>query len=472
MSWLNVLIGGALVVLVLAVAAIFGFLGWVESYLNGEEFRELVSRKTSEAFKAEGAFEEIHWTDSSGYSDGYSARGFSDAPFSRITANGVRADVDFGAVREGIWKVTRVALNRIVLLINDEDRLPGSAERNEVELEFEKSSDLLKALLPRSVEVDEVSIVDSNLVAVRGDGSRITLSGVETRLRPVAGTEAWSVSGKGGELIIPGAPELEVESFVVRIAGSELFITDSAFGLLDGARLSGSGELQFGGEGRVDLQLKIADLDADEVIGPQWRDKISGIVRGDAKINRVANGTLKKTGSVEITKGVLEGMEVLEMVADYAKAERFRRLVLHEATADYTHVDGRLEVTNLVLQSDGLTRLTGEMVIERGVVDGKFKIGVTPGTMKWIPGAEQKVFVEPRDGFLWTDVRVAGPVDNPSEDLSLRLKAAAVKAIVEGALDGALEEAPDGAIEAGKSAVDAATEGAKAILDSLTPLLR
>ena len=482
-SWLSVFIVGAFVLLFCMVVSIFGFLGWVKSYLNGEEFREIVSAKTSEALKGKGSFEEIHWTDSSAYSDGFSARGYSDAPFSRITANGVRADVDFGAVRDGVWKVTGIGLNRVVLLINEEDRLAGKAGREEMDLEIDESSGFFKALLPGAVEVDEVSILDSNLVAVRNDGERISLSGVETRLRPVAGSGAWSVSGKGGDLEIPGVPELEVKSFALRVAGSEMFITDAAFGLLNGARLSGSGEMEFGGKDRVDLRLKIADLDVDEVVGPQWRDRISGIARGDAKVERLENTLLKKVGTVEVVKGVLEEMEVLDMVADYAKAEQFRRLVLHEATADFEQVGDRLKVTNLVLQSDGLTRLTGELVVENGVIDGKLKVGVTPGTLKWIPGAEQQVFVELKDGFLWTDVMVAGPVENPSEDLSMRLKSAAVKAVVEGAIDGVLGDVPGRAVEAGKavvgvgvgagsSAVDTAAEGAKAILDTLTPLFK
>ena len=54
--------------------------------------------QSSGVFKANGSFEEIHWTGSSAYSDGFAARGSADAPFSRITANGIRADVDFGAM--------------------------------------------------------------------------------------------------------------------------------------------------------------------------------------------------------------------------------------------------------------------------------------------------------------------------------------------------------------------------------------
>ncbi len=52
-------------------------------------------------------------------------------------------------------------------------------------------------------------------------------------------------------------------------------------------------------------------------------------------------------------------------------------------------------------------------------------MGVTPETLRFIPGAQQLVFTEKNPlgppGLLWTRVRVAGPLDSPQEDLSSRL---------------------------------------------------
>jgi len=52
-------------------------------------------------------------------------------------------------------------------------------------------------------------------------------------------------------------------------------------------------------------------------------------------------------------------------------------------------------------------------------------VGVTPETLKWIPGAESLVFTQTNPngppGLLWTRVRIAGPIDAPQEDLTSRL---------------------------------------------------
>ena len=58
--------------------------------------------------------------------------------------------------------------------------------------------------------------------------------------------------------------------------------------------------------------------------------------------------------------------------------------------------------------------------------------GVAPSTLEWIPGARERVFTVSRDGYLWTPVRLSGPIAHPSEDLTARLaQAATVQSINE-----------------------------------------
>ena len=61
-------------------------------------------------------------------------------------------------------------------------------------------------------------------------------------------------------------------------------------------------------------------------------------------------------------------------------------------------------------------------------------LGVTPETVRGIPGAEKRVFVEDNPagppGLQWTRVRIAGTLDAPQEDLSSRLIGAAGMSLV------------------------------------------
>jgi hypothetical protein len=75
--------------------------------------------------------------------------------------------------------------------------------------------------------------------------------------------------------------------------------------------------------------------------------------------------------------------------------------------------------------TDGLMRIEGRMDVIGEQLDGRFQLGLAPGTLARIPGAESKVFVERREGLMWAPLRITGTKDNPQEDLSERLIAAA-----------------------------------------------
>src|SRR5690606_34891189 len=75
---------------------------------------------------------------------------------------------------------------------------------------------------------------------------------------------------------------------------------------------------------------------------------------------------------------------------------------------------------------EGLIRIEGMLRLERDKsIDGRFRLGLTPGTLASIPGAETKVFLPGERGVLWTPLHITGTLDDPKEDLTDRLIAAA-----------------------------------------------
>jgi hypothetical protein len=77
------------------------------------------------------------------------------------------------------------------------------------------------------------------------------------------------------------------------------------------------------------------------------------------------------------------------------------------------------------LGSEGLIRLEGSLSIKGENIEGSFQLGLVPGTLARIPGAETHVFKTGRLGLLWAPVRVTGTLSNPKEDLTQRLTDAA-----------------------------------------------
>ncbi|MBK8095419.1 MAG: hypothetical protein IPK32_26485 [Verrucomicrobiaceae bacterium] len=87
------------------------------------------------------------------------------------------------------------------------------------------------------------------------------------------------------------------------------------------------------------------------------------------------------------------------------------------------------------MQSNGLLRIEGSLTLLPGdQIAGDFMVGVTSEALRWIPGAESRIFIETHPsgppGLHWTRVKIAGSVQSPQEDLSARLIGAAGMSLV------------------------------------------
>ena len=113
------------------------------------------------------------------------------------------------------------------------------------------------------------------------------------------------------------------------------------------------------------------------------------------------------------------------MLAAYADTRRFRQLLLTESHTEWLWEKDRTILTNIVIASDGLIRLEGNITIQAEKIDGIFRLGIAPGTLATIPGAETDVFILGERGLLWTPLRITGTLADPKEDLTDRLMTAA-----------------------------------------------
>jgi hypothetical protein len=100
-------------------------------------------------------------------------------------------------------------------------------------------------------------------------------------------------------------------------------------------------------------------------------------------------------------------------------------LTLDDARTKWHWKKGEILLTDLVLSSDGLVRLEGSLSIRGQQLEGVFRLGLAPGTLATIPGAETDVFSPGERGLLWTPLRITGDLSDPKEDLTDRLIAAA-----------------------------------------------
>ncbi|HEY2342777.1 MAG TPA: hypothetical protein VGH90_07100, partial [Chthoniobacteraceae bacterium] len=246
----------------------------------------------------------------------------------------------------------------------------------------------------------------------------------------------WNFLAHGGRLRQTGTPELALESAKIRFRDPSLFIEDAEL-----RQTSGSGAVNLAGEVRfndhLELQAKLNAVSVTPFLPEDWRMRLTGNLNGDIKVNSPLplKGFPQLSGNITMVDGRLEALPILDQIATFTGSQQFRRLTLSKTAGVFTYDGKRLSVTDFEMEAARLLRIEGAYTVENGQIDGQFQVGVTPPSLQWLPGAQDRVFTVARNGYLWTPMHLSGPVEKPKEDLSPRLIAAAQGAIIEKATD-------------------------------------
>lgn len=432
---------GLSVAVLIAVAV--GLNLWIHSYLRSENFRRLVAAKTGAALHVDADYQPLDWSGSSVFSGALTGRGEPGALIENLSAEQLRANVDWRAVFDGVWRVDRVDLVRLDVTLRPEMERAASADQPGPARDAPPPK---KGWLPDRFQLDRVFAQDANLVL--GPAGR--LRNVALTMQPEGG--GWVFDGRGGKLDLPPR-ELAVESFRVRFQQNVVYLTDASLRLGKNGAISLWGELG-GAKGPYDLHLEWENVDAASVLDGTWKSRLTGTLSGQADCLGRPNQAPVTKGTFRLADGTLEGIPVQRQIAKFTQSPQFERMPLREVSGDF-ETDGTVTtIKNFVLESPGLLRVEGRARLgAAGKLDGHFRVGVTSQSLQWLPGSQEKVFTRLENGYRWTDLKVGGTVENPTEDLSARLARAVGEQAVDTGLD-LIRQAPDHATDAVDKALD------------------
>lgn len=476
LKWV-LLTGGLL--LVLLVIGLLVVKSMVNGWLRGDGFRDWLARRSEQVLRSEVTLADLEWGGSEVYTKRFEALGRQDSGFSSLLLDGVRAKA--GGIADRAVQIPEVTVNRLDLRFSPERK--GSPARQSAALPSVETKTpppaadpelpgWLSKLLPDRVAIDEIRIASTRISVAKAEGEVFLLNGSKAILKPDFRTGFWAAEGSGGTIVLPRLPEIALRDLGLRWKGEDLFIDRCALGIFQKGHVDGKGEIRFADPAQLDLELEISAVEVDELVSGEWRERLSGTIHGPVRLTGAANAPVCE-GTLHLEDGVITSVPVLKRIAQYTRSERFERLVLNQAKTDFKREGERIELRNLVVQSDGLVRIEGQVDLVADRIAGDLRIGVTPGTMRWIPGAERLVFTEDRDGFLWTPMKLAGTLAEPKEDLSARLIAAAGEAVIT-ELPGGVLDAAEGILKPGegKTTPDQLIDQGKKVIDLLSPFLK
>jgi len=424
-------IAGGILILLLILASVIGS-AWFRSWLRSDEFRSRLSREVSYALGVEGEFSSLSWQGASLYSESFDAEGFPGQGIRALQALHIRAEFDLRALFRGRWRIHAIDIQKVDATIDpygefhfsQSDRRPrllcagiaGSGDGDPGEVGHVVIHDLSIHTVP---ELDAMTLDDLQL-EIESEG------------------EAWRIRGKNGLISTIGYPAATLKSCDISFLNGNIECRHLELALEnDQGHASVSGTVQPAGEqveeGDVNLEVKLGGLPVSLFLNEDWRARVAGFCEGTFRLRGpLTDGSeIEASGQLSVVHAVLEALPVLNQISTFTGSEQFRRIRLSTAQARISARLDRLTATEIVAESPGLLRIEGMMGVHNHWMEGRFEVGVAPEHLRWIPGAQTRVFVEERNGYRWADMKISGPSDSPNEDLSGRLLSAAGSEIME-----------------------------------------
>ncbi|MDP7495540.1 MAG: hypothetical protein QGI77_03875, partial [Roseibacillus sp.] len=362
--WVGRLLVGILVLGALLVPV--GYM-WLKNYLRSDGFRLLVNLKVSEALEVEAEFDKFKWDGIELSSPNFIAEG--EGLIRRIEAEELKTEVRFVPLLRKRVETEELQLRRLHVEVDVTKDGP----------QFE--DDGRKALKFETARIDELSgTVDFGETALRWGE-------VKGILKPGQGRGSYEASLSRGQLLTPLSlfPRLDLQKANLRYIDDELILKNGSWKVFSSGHLATEGEIDFG-SGDYFFEGSLVDVQCEEVVPEDWTKRITGELTSSFMVE----GEMKKTpliaGDLRLSDGYLTALPILDRIASYTATERFRRLSLRRAELEFRQEGKRLELTDIVIVSDGLLRIEGRLTIEDGQLDGDLRLGLTPSTLASIPG--------------------------------------------------------------------------------------
>ncbi len=275
--------------------------------------------------------------------------------------------------------------------------------------------------LPNRVYVKSIESEQAN-VTWRFRGERSGFFGTQLLITPHG--PDFEYVATGGKLKMALLPDLDLRRVHLLITKTLVTVYD-----VDLASSSGSDEsihaqanAGLGKDKSVDLKANFNAVPIRAWLPAEWKERLNGSAFGDlhwaGKDPKLESSSGE--GSLHIRNGRIDELPLLDKLAELAQKKSFERLDLNDCSFTFAWRYPKIDIKDIFVEERGKFRIEGEFSIERRRLRGTIRLGLTRGYLDWLPDAEE-VFSRQRSGYLWTNVRLSGTIDDPQQDLSQRI---------------------------------------------------
>ncbi len=471
----------------LGLAGVFSLRLWVERYLKSETFTQQLNATAGRTLESTCLIEGLSWQDSAAYAGTFTANGLEQAAFRRLTLSDIRAEVDAGAIWDRVWRVPLVKIAQVTADFSAGGRAPApvpQADPATASGAAAKPGGWRERWLPNRSELGPIRVDRFDFTRKAGQGVPFLEGrGFSLLLKPNLKLGSLEIEGRDGEAQLENmAHPLRVSRLRTTLRPDEAAI-DHLEGTLENAVLTAEGTIGLNTPGNLRLNVRLAGASLEQWLPEDWLKRCSGVASAKATVrgNWRLPETVQATGDFQVKDAMLQALPLLDIISKKTQNASFLRMQIKEATGRFERRQADdWQIRQLRADAPGLLRLKGAVdVTKGGTLQGSLLLGIVPGTLRYVAGAEQTVFLtadrftaaagnagalSPDDtGLLWTRFQLTGTLEEPQEDLSERLAQAWFNATVEEVL--ALP------MEAAATAARAAAGAANTLLEVAPPVL-
>lgn len=399
----RVLIFTTLSSFVVVVVVLFLLFVFTNSYLKSEKFKVATQEKLGGRLKAKGNFDKFNWSGSSVTTNRFSATGSNKSFFSKLRANGLRADFNIGAIKRRAWELATVDVNQLNVLI-DRDIEGFNFEDQKTDNQIQRSNDswFKRVFLPNRLLINSIRLADINFDYI---DKPYDISGRGISLNATKGEndQIYKIQAFNGSIWAPEIPKFQLKKGTFRLLPNQLMIDGIDLLFYKNSRARIYGKVIRANDGfNLNIDSRVSDVPVEKILNNDWIKKL----KGDVEVDINLTGSLDDyflSGKAALLNGRLEAVPILESVDDILGTSKFRKLALNELTVDFKFDQlDNVEITQFYTHSFGAICATGRLFIrDKKIIRGVYMIGITPETLKWLslPKKEilENVFSSERD---------------------------------------------------------------------------
>ena len=377
---------------IFGVLFLFVIFIFTSSYLKSGKFKTLIESKISQNLNIDGEFDEFNWSGVSLNSNTFSGKGYIDSPLSKLRVNGIRANINLGAIKNKTWEVSSVDINQLNFLVDEsENKFPNLYKNNVNGFNQNESNWLKKMFFPdklivKSFRVNNINF-DFNNYPLNILGRGISLNAEESSV-----SNSYKIEAFNGGIWINDFPKLLLKEGHFRNVGNKIIMDSFDFNLFDESKARIFGEVIASKPPFLDVECKLSDLPADMILPEDWIKKLKGLINIDININGSIDDPAIQ-GSAQLIDGRLEALPILNRIDEFLGTSKFRKLALNEFNINYSvGKSNSVNIDQFYSLTRGTVCLTGVLSYkDKKIHSGKYMIGITPDTLKWLTLSKKEI---------------------------------------------------------------------------------